>query len=294
MSNIFEQAFTNNFYLTKEYLHFCSKTTNIIIKEKYIENNKIITLKNKNPSINNYQEDFRLLMQQNNISYISVLPEINSNFKNPSFIEYSIIHKKPYEEIIKDYTNSFKNGLRNGRKYIHTISILHEVDKETLSKVYNIYNLQMKRHNSFRLPKTFFVEFMKCPSSLLFLIKYENDIIAYSFCFEYKDNLYRSIGGGNEKYFKYRCVNKLYDETIRYASRKNLNIHLGIGEHNSNYNNFKKNAGSICYKCERFPNDDNLLKLSLPFLRFKVTGFILNLLSKLMPKKITYLLMPFT
>ena len=292
--NNFKQAFENNFYSSKEYANFCSKVTGIKINEKKMAGKNIYLLKNKNISLSNYSKKFCESLRKEKISYMAVLPEINNQAKKSSIIEYSIFHKKNYADTVKKYEKSFKRILKKSKKYLHEFKVLTNYDEKIILEIYEIYVKQMKKLNSFIFPKKFFQEFMKLKSSLLFIIEYEKKIMAYSFCFKNKDNLYASIGGGDSDFFKYKPINKLYDERIKYACKKNLNIHLGIGQKNSGYNKFKEDSGAINYKCERNPNDEFLLKIIMPFLKLKITGKILQILSKKYPEKIIYNAMPFT
>ena len=195
-----------------------------------------------------------------------VLPQINNQNKSPSFIEYAIFYKKKYEEAVKNYKRSFSDALRQGEKYLHTTRIIKEYDKKLINKVYGVYTSQMKRLNSAIFPLSFFEHLMKSPSSLLFILEHKENIIAYSFCFQYKDNLYASIGGGNPDFFKLRSANELYNELIKYSCENNLNIHFGIGEKDAGFNLFKEKAGALNYKCERHPNDEWMIKMLMLFL----------------------------
>ena len=282
---MFKQAFKNNFFLTKEFADFCSKITGI----KYKKLGNYYILKNRNISISNYDGIERTGFQRNNISYMAVLPELN----NGSIMEYSLFNKKSYASAYKNYKKSFRKHLNQGRKYNYKTEIIRKLDKNLLNQIYPIYVKQMKRHNSAIFSKSFFIEFMKLPS-LLFLIKLNNEIAAYSFCFKNKDNLYTSIGGGNPKYFKNRCVNILYDERIKYACKNKLNIHSGIGTKNSGYNKFKEDAGILNYKTERYPDDTKLIKKALKLTKFKIFGLFLIIFSKLFPKKVIYRIIPFS
>ncbi len=290
----FKQAFKDNFYLSKQYSEFCSKVTGIELKEKKLENQKIYLLKKKNISINAYSKKFCKKMKKEGINYMTVLPEVNNQTERASFIEYSLVYKKKYEDAVKNYKRSFKDGLKQGKTYLHKVRIIRNYNKNLIAEIYEIYKKQMKRLNSFIFPQEFFKEFMKLKSSFLFLVEYNKKIIAYSFCFENQQNLYTSIGGGNPDSFKYKCVNKLYDELIKYACEKKLNLHLGLGQKGTGYNKFKENAGAINYKCERHPNDELMLKMTTPLLKFKLTGKILQYLSRKFPKKVVYMQMPFT
>ena len=245
----FKQAFTNNFYLSREYAAFCSKVTGIGLNTKEISGKKIYLLKNKNISISNYSHNFCQKMKKEGISFMAVLPEINNQTNKPSFIEYAIFHKQIYKNAFKKYKRSFKDGLKQGKRYNHEVKIIRKPNQKLIAEVYESYTDQMKRLNSAIFPKSFFVHFMNSPSSLLFLIKLKKEFMAYSFCFENKDNIYTSIGGGNQKFFKYKCMNKLYDELIKYACDKKINIHFGIGQRKSGYNRFKENGISSqrCY-----------------------------------------------
>lgn len=290
----FTQAFQHNFYLSQEYAIFCSKIIKIPLRKQMIGNQTIFVFKNKNISINNYSDILCRKFKNKNISYLRVMPEINNTSYQPSFIEYSIFHKTTYNEAFGRYKTSFLHGLREGKKIPHKVKIIRRPNNQLIEKIYHIYADQMKRHNSLVFPLSFFKEFLKSPSSLLFIIEDKKDVIGYFCCFQYKDNIYTSIGGGNPRYFSYKCSNKLYDELIRYACHSGLNIHLGIGEHGSGYQKFKQNAGVINYKTERFPDDKKLMKLVFPLLKFKTTGKVLGLVSKFFPHFILYLMMPFT
>ena len=290
----FNKAFKNNFFLTEEWANFCSKVTNIELTEKTISKQKVFLLKNKNLSISNYKDKLSKEMKKNKISFMRILPQINNQNESPSIIEYAIFYKKTYEEAVKNYKRSFSDALKQGEKYPHTTKIIQEYDKKTIKKVYDVYTSQMKRLNSAIFPFSFFEHLMKSPSSLLFILEYKKNIISYSFCFQYKDNLYASIGGGNPDLFKLRASNKLYNELIKYSCKNNLNIHLGIGEKDAGFNLFKEKAGAINYKCERHPNDEWMIKLLTPFLKLKLTGKILQFISKKSPEKVVYTAMPFT
>ncbi len=290
----FNSAFENNFYLTKEWSDFCSKVTNLKLTEKTILKQKIYLLKNKNLSISNYDDATANETKKRRISYMRVLPEINNQSKKPSLVEYAIFHKKTYEEAKKNYRRSFRDALKQGKKYNHTTRIIRDYEPEIIKKVYKVYTSQVKRLNSVVFPFSFFEEFIKSPSSLLFIIDYNKKIISYSFCFQYKDNLYASIGGGNPCYFKLRPVNKLYDELIRYACNHSLNIHFGIGESGAGYSLFKEKAGAIDYKCERNPNDEALIRLLNNIMKSRLAGKLLQFISKKYPEKIVYTAMPFT
>jgi len=292
--NKFNQAFQNNFYLTREFADFCSRVSKILLKKKTIGNQEIFTLKNKNISIGNYSDFFCQEMKKQKIQYMRVLPEINNEVKRSSYMEYSIFHKTTYSAAFKNYRTSFFHGLRESRKFPHQVEIIRQPHSRLIEEIYNIYTVQMKRRNSFLLPLSFFREFLDCPSSFLFLIKYKQKAIAYFCCFQNQDNVYASIGGGHPDFFSYKSSNKLYDELIQYACRNNLNIHLGIGEQGSGYQKFKQNAGVICYKTERFPNNEEILKIAAFLLKFRITGKFLYLTSKIFSPFLAYLIMPFT
>lgn len=294
LANEFEKAFKNNFYLTEEWASFCSKVTGTKLIKRTISKQKIFLLKNKNVSISNYDTKTAKEMKDNRILFMKVLPEINNKSQNPSFIEYALFYKKSYDEAVKNYKNSFSVALKRGRKYSHTTRIIKDYDEKVIKKVYDVYTSQMKRLNSVIFPLSFFEHFMKCPSSLLFILEHKNKIISYSFCFQYKDNLYTSIGGSNPNFFKLKANNKLYDERIKYACKNNLNIHFGIGEKDAGYSLFKEQAGALNYKCKRHPNDEWMIKLFTPLFKLKLSGIILQFISKRSPKKIVYTAMPFT
>lgn len=290
----FTQAFEHNFYLTPEYAGFCSRVARIPLEQRTSGGHDFFTLKNKNISISNYPDSLKGELRQKKVSYLAVMPEINANSPHPSMFEYSLLYKTTYEEASKNYKTSFFHGLREGKKIPHQARIVRRPDAQLVQNVYSVYQAQMRRHNSFVFPLSFFEEFLSCPSALLLLLEYEKNVMAYFCCFQYEDNIYASIGGGNPRYFSQKSSNKLYDELIKYACSNQLNIHLGIGEHGSGYQNFKRNAGLVNYKTERFPDDEGLLKLMLPFTKFKITGLALALFSRLFPHLTPYLVMPFT
>lgn len=254
----------------------------------------LFVLKDKAVAISNYDSKVKSWFKKKKIHYMAVLPEVNKGSKNPSYMEYSIFYKKSYENAFKNYKKHFRNQVRQGRKHTYMVEMVRKCDEQLLDKVYLIYVKQMRRHNSFILPKSFFEEFIALPSSLLLLIKNKKDIMAYLFCIEYKDNLHASFGGGNPDYFECRCANLLYDELIKYACKKRLDIHFGIGEINSGYNRFKEEAGAVNYKCERFPDDSVKLKLAVLLSKCKFVGLVWHLLSIMFPKKLVYTIMPFT
>ncbi len=290
----FSEAFAHKFYRTREFAVFCSEVSGLAYSERAFEDVPVHLLKNKNIAISNYSESARSYFKTNKISYASVLPEDNTQSVKPSLMEYSIFHKTTYEEAEKKYTTSFVHGLREGRRFAHTVRIVRAPDDAMIEKMYAVYLAQMRRHNSFVFPRSFFRAFFSASSSLLFLIEYGGDIIAYFCCFEYEDNIYSSIGGGNPDCFQYRPSNKLYDELIRYACVHGLTIHMGIGMHGSGYQEFKRKAGAINYTMERFPNDDFSLKLSTVLLRYRLAGVIFRLASRCAPRWVVYLVMPFT
>ncbi len=290
----FSSSFKQSFYLSEVYADFCSKITGIKYSEVKIKDKIFFIIKNKNPAINNYDDDTVYNFKNLKIKYTRVLNRPNYLEKTPSIIEYSILFKKSYEEAVKNYKHSFKEGLRQSTKYDLSAEIPKRIDENVISKVYNIYANQMKRLNSYMFPKSFFNEFIKLNGSLLFLVYYEDKIASYAFCFENKENLYISIAGGHEDYFKFRINNKLYDSIIKYACDKSLNIHFGIGIFGSGYQKFKENAGAINYKCERFPNDEKFIKIISRIINTKIFGIILRYISKKSPKRIMFLLVPIT
>lgn len=292
--NEFNNSFKHNFYLTEEWATFCSQATGIPVIEKTFLKKKIFLLNKKNIGISNYTNSLSKEFCENKIAHMRVLPKINKNDKTPSFVEYAILFKDTYENAIKKYKRTHKAALKQGRKYPHKLEIVKEYKPKIIDELYVVYKKHMKRLNSTFFPKFFFVSLMNSPSSLVFILRYKQKIISYSFCFQYKDNLYASIGGGDADYFKIKCVNKLYDELIKYSCDNNLNLHLGMGEKDMGFNLFKENCGAINFKCERYPNNEEMIKKITPYLKLKITGFILGILSKLFPKKVVYMVMPFT
>ncbi len=293
-SSEFEKAFENNFYLTREWADFCSKATGIKLAEKEISNQKIFLLKKKNISVSNYSDGMSEEMKKQKISFMRVLPQINRNAEKPSVIEYSLFHKKPYEEAARNYNRSFRKALRRGSRHKHTTKIIKGYDEKELKRVYRVYVSQMKRLNSAVFPISFFEHLIKCPSAMLFIIEHENKVMSYAFCFQYKGNLYDSIGGEDPKFFNLHASKKHYDELIKYACSNGLNIHFGIGKSGEGFSIFKETAGAVNYKCERHPNDEKLIQAMAPLLKLRITGSALRLASKKLHKKLIYTAMPFT
>jgi hypothetical protein len=290
----FNSAFKNNFYLTEEYAKFCSKITNKQYSKLTISNTGFYIIDKKNIGISNYSNELVKDFRGNKIKFMRVLPESNEESKKQSLIEYSLITKKPYEQIKDSYMRSFYDGLNQSKKYSLSMSIIDKYDQEIISKVYEVYKEQIKRLNSFVFPKYFFEEFMKLKHSFLMTIEHKKEIAAYVFCIKYKDNLYSSIGGSNYEFFKFRVNNRKYDEIIKYSCENNLNIHDGVGIKDSGYQIFKSNAGYIGYKCERYPDDENLLKFFMPITKSKPYGMILSHLSNNISQNILFEAMPFT
>ncbi len=282
----FNQAFANNFYLSKEFLTFCSQVTGLKLKNHHV-------LKNKNISIHNYSISEKNNFKKNKISYMAVLPRLNKN--GSSLIDYPIWFKqKSYKDAYQSYGRSFRYYLKKSKAFNFTKKIIRRYDKIILDQVYELYIQHMKRLNGPLFPLSFFEEFMKLKSSFLFLIYDKDKIISYMFCFENKDNLYTSIGAGHKDYFL-KYINYLaYDTFIKYACDRHLNIHFGIGEYGKGYSKFKQRAGAVSFVTERYPNDEFITKSVLYFTKFKLTGFLARSFSKLFPKKLLYEMMPFT
>jgi hypothetical protein len=278
----FKDSFKNNYYLSKEFIDFCSKVTNIPIKNN--------TLKNKNIAINNYSKKERKNMQKNNISYMAILEEINK--ENPSIVEYPIWFKCSYKQAYEKYDRSFRRGLKKVDNY--KTKIVKKANNELLEATYKLYKQHMRRLNGPLFSKSFFEEFMKLKNSILFLIYDKDILISYTFCFVNQDNLYPSIGAGHKDYFKKNINYLAYDEYVKYACKNKLNIHFGIGAHNSGYSKFKEKIGTIPFKTERFPDDTKTTKFLMFLMKFKIIGFLARLISKIFPKKIIFEIMPFT
>lgn len=277
------QALKENFYTTQHNAALLSSTTRMPLKSE----GKCYTIKNKNIGITNKKPN-------NNKQYMVVLKEDNYQTKNPSFIEYPIFYKKTYEEAKKNYKRSFTDALKQGKKYKHEINIYENLTNDKLKEIYTLYKKQMKEHNTFFFPKKYFEELLKLKEGKAFTIKHQQKLIAYCLFFENKENIYTSMGGSIKKQFIYKPTNKLYDEIIKYACHNNKNIHFGLGEHNSNYSRFKQKVGCIIHKTEKRPNDEKILKLLVPLTKYKLTGLILAAISRLFPRKVVYLHIPFT
>ena len=289
-----KEAFDDNFFLTKEYATFCSKSTGILLEEEWISQQKVYLLKHKNIAVSNYDEDLVKEFKKNKIRFMQVSDKLNTYEKDPSLIEYAIFHKKSYEEAVQNYKHSFKEGLRQSKKYPLSVTKVKKPTEHQLAEAYKVYRKQMKRLNSFAYPQSYFQAFIQMSTASLFLVYYQQQVTSYAFCFENKKNFYFSISGSDQEYFKYRVTNRLYDAVIHYACEQGLTIHFGTGIRGSGYQKFKENAGALIYKCERFPNDERYIRAATNTLKFKGTGLVLRSLSKLFPKRVIYTTMPTT
>ncbi|MEK6973916.1 MAG: GNAT family N-acetyltransferase [Nanoarchaeota archaeon] len=289
----FEGAFKNNFYLSKEFAEFCSKNSNVELSNVTTEDGHFYLLNNKNISISNYNNDICDFFICNKISFMRVLNINNSTAEKKSIIEYSIIFQKKYEDAIKDYKHSFKEGVRQSKKYGLTCKILKE-DLSPLDTVYFIYQSQVDRLNSFILPKSFFEDYIKLKGSVLFIVYFEDEPVSYGLGAEYKDNIYLSFAGSKTDFFKYRANNKLYDEIIKYACSKGLNVHLGLGISGTGYQKFKENTGAVNFKCERFPDDGVLINIGNKLLKLDLLKYFIKIINKLYEKRLVYFMIPFT
>ena len=287
----FKKAFENNFYLSEEYIQFC-ETVSEISRDPSFKNQGI--LKNKNISIHSYNDLERENMIKKEIHFLSVSLKDNSKEKDPSFMEYPVWYYKPYEKAYKSFDKTFRKYIKRVEKNNFTTQIIRISDKNTINQVYKLYIQHMKRLNGFLFPKSFFSTFLKNPSSLLFLVFDKHKLIGYSFCFENKNNLYASVGAGHKEYFDKYINYKLYHEKIKYACKNKLNIHMGMGTKDSGYNKFKKRTGAICLKCIKYPDNEGFIKKILPLTRYTFTGLIFRLFSRLAPKKVVFISMPFT
>lgn len=298
-----KSCFTNNFYQTNEYLEFIKKfSPKKLVNSNIIEINDnelyLNVIGKKNISISNYSKTEKSIMKNKNISFLSVLEQDNYNTADYSFIEYPILFYKPYSEAFKLYGKTCLKNVKRSKKFNYKLRIIREYNNKILNSVYSLYINQMKRLKGFIFPKLFFEEFLKLPSSLLFLVIEKNtvneEIIAYSFCFENKNSLYASIGGCKKEYFSKKANFFLYDERIKYALNKKLNIHMGLGFHNSGYNLFKKDFGAVCLKCEKFPDNMKAIERMMIFSKMPFYSLFPKIVSKILGKDIVYLLTPFT
>lgn len=290
----FEGAFKNNFYLTEDYASFCSSLTGIKHSQHLVDGNVFYTLRNKCIAINNYDGETKKFFIKNNIKFMNVLNEINSASNKPSAMEYSLLTKRIYEEAKKTYHRSFYDGLNQSKKYNLSFEIYNKYDEEKINEVYSIYLKQISRLKSVPLPRHFFIEFMRLRFSKLFITKYNKEIAAFVFCLQYKDNLYCSIGGTDENYFRQRANNRKYDNLIKYACENNLNLHDGLGIKNTGYQKFKANCGFANYKTERHPNDQFVIGLGKRIIKNKAVLFFLKKYTEKYPRNFLYSIMPLT
>lgn len=298
-----ESAFINNYYESLEYINLLKKASGVNIRIKKFGNKSLFLMKNKSPSIMFYNEDIAKELERQNISFLMIKDIPNKANEKPSLLEYSLIPKKSYKDAKACYKRSFKDGLKQSKKFDIKTEIWQNLDEKSLNLIYSFYKRQMKSLNSFILPRAFFMYLSECKALRTFAIfkisndrdkntKHTKELISYCFCFENTENLYCSIGGSLKKYFKYKPVNILYNELIRYGCSKGLNIHLGLGMRGSGYSRFKENAGAINLRCKAFLGNENTLKIYQKLSRLKVVGIILRLYSFLFPKRLIYTLIP--
>lgn len=292
--DLLSECFEHNYYLSAEFANFCARVSGVPLRHADILGNSLPLLKKKNIAIANYSDSIKEQFRHRGISYASVLNKINRDSSEATLMEYPIFHATSYEQAQAGYSTSFFHGLREGKKYPHEFKIMRKPEADLLRRIHQIYAQQMRRHHSFILPLSFFQEYFRNPSAVLFLIECQQKIIAYLCCFQYSNNLYSSIGGGDPRSFALKPSHKLYDELIHYACSHNLNIHLGIGEHEAGYQRFKEGLGAINYQLERFPNDRTIMKITFFLIKFRITGYFLAIISKFFPHQIAYQIMPFT
>jgi hypothetical protein len=286
----FSSAFVHNYYLTDEFAFFCSRITRQQLISKKLGSLNLHILKGKNVSISNYSLKDRRAMQKSQISYLSVLPE--KNIENPTHMEYTIIHHVPFEEAYSRMDRTFQKNVRRSMSNPHKFHIARKLNAERLKKLYCLYSLQMKRLNSFRFPLFYFEEMLKLAAARVFMIELKGKIIAYSFAFEYKDNLYLSIGGVGDfsDYAQYRN----YNERIKYACEHKLTIHQGLGTHNTGFDFFKQRVGGVSYKLEQWPNKESYMRIMETVFKIPGAGYALRGIGNLMPEKLIFSIMPFT
>ncbi|MBW2988318.1 hypothetical protein DRJ48_03790 [Candidatus Woesearchaeota archaeon] len=289
----FKDAFKNNFYLSEEYAHFCERVTGLRLKVLSLKSTKLNILKNKNISIHAYPSEAREYMKREGVSFLSVLPLENDKSDKPSFVEYPILFRKEYQMAYKGFDRTFRKYSRRADKLGYKLRILRGYNNPMVDEIYALYLQHMRRVNGFIFPKYFFEEFMRLPSSLAFLIYHNKKLVAYSLCFENSDNLYSSIGGSHKDYLSKYVTYKIYNEKIKYACARNLNLHMGIGISGSGYNVFKQRVGAVCFKCERFP-EENIEKVVYPITKYRWFGVLANIVSRIAPRKTIFMLMPFT
>lgn len=278
----YKQAFVNNFYSSHEYISFC----NVILGKKGFTN----IIDGKNISISNYSKKEMDDMKKNDIEFMSVLLKPNKT----SLEEYPLWLYRSYDQAYKSFDKTFRKYSKRAEKQGYAVQIKDRLDKNEFKELYTLYIQHMRRLNGTIFPKTFFVEFNKLPSSHYLLVYHKTKIVGYSCFFQYKDNMYTSIGAGHKDYFDKYINYKLYHEKIKYACENKLNIHMGMGIKDSGYNAFKKRVGAVSLECVRHPDDTEFLKKVLPLTKHKWFGVILEVYSRLAPKKSLFMVMPFT
>ena len=294
VEKLLDNVFKNNFYATSEYADFLSRVLSLLSRKEKISEKTVHLIKKKSIAIDSYNISIKRALRKRKISYMSVLPQINDLNTHPSYVEYPIIFKGDYLQCYDKFHRTFKKKIRRAEKFKFKIEIVTGFNQKIVDDVYSLYKKCARRLGSIILPQLFFEEYLKTKNSLLFLIIDKEKIRGFSFCFENADNLYFSVGYTDKSYWNKYISYKLYNERIKYACERGLNIHLGMGEHGSGYCQIKKEAGAIFFKCERYPHDEGVLKILLFFSKLKIFWPWIWLISKIMPRKMIYQMIPFT
>ncbi len=290
----FRSAFEHNFYETKEFVDFCADVSGKTLQRQNIHGRNISIIGTKNPSISVYSEDEQRLMKRHGISFLSVTANDNTRLKEPSFIEYPILFRGSYDEQLAKTDRTFRKYVSKVKKLPYSFEVVTALSDSLFEEIYFLYRKQMKRLKSFYFSKSFFRRFLQVPESIVLVLYYEKNIAGYSFSFKYHNNLYTSVGGINHEYFSKFASYAMYHEKIKFASKNNLHIHMGLGENGSGYNAFKLRAGAIALSCINYPDRSQQFTLAKKMHILVPASFLLRQYGRLFPKRLIYTLMPFT
>jgi hypothetical protein len=290
----FAAAFRHNFFSSDEWAGLFQAATRYPARHVAVGGAPQCVVKDKLVAISNFSDEEAAALRESKLEFVRVLPVVNSGATTPSLFEYSIWFKKSYEEALRGYKDSFRRAVRQAERHEIRITVHREYDAGLIGRIYPLYERQMDRLNSFVFPQSFFAGFLQMPSAFCITIEYESTLIGYCFCAENADNLYPSVGGIEPAFFPLRAVNRMYDYLVRYACDRGLNIHFGLGIHDSGFDRFKQHAGATVYKVERHPDHPVLMALFVRASRLRWYGRILRRLSKRTPARVVYQVMPTT
>jgi hypothetical protein len=290
----FAAAFRHNFYFSDEWAGIFHAATQYPVRTVAVGGAPRCVVKDKLVGISNFSDEEAAALRRSKIEFLRVLPVVNNEATTPSLFEYAIWFTKSYDEALRGYQDSFRRAVRQAERHDIRIIVHREYEADLIGRIYPLYERQMNRLNSFVFPRSFFASFLQMPSAFCITIEHDSTLIGYCFCAENADNLYPSVGGIEPAFFPLRAVNRMYDYLVRYACERSLNIHFGLGLHDSGFDKFKQHAGASIYKVERHPDHPLLMRLFVEASRLKWYGRILRRLSLWNPARMAYEVMPTT